>query len=122
MEVRSSITVRIIGIGLYIVNIPCQEHHVLYLPSENRIHNHLSFPFKPCPVRPSSPAIVSRDTGASSLRNGQRHTRHNHFPCRRRLGEALQQPLKLLLSQHRLPEAVLIGITTSILPRIEQKH
>ncbi len=47
MEVRSSVTVRIVRIRLHIVNIAGQEHHVLHPLAENVVHNHLSLTFKP---------------------------------------------------------------------------
>src|SRR5206468_4258 len=105
-----------------IVDIAGQEHYVPHPPAENAVHNYLPLPLKPWAARPSSPAIVPGNAYASSLRNGQRHTGHNHFPRRGGLGEPFQQPLKLPLSQHRLRLAVPISIAAPILPRIEDEQ
>jgi hypothetical protein len=50
VKIDAAVTVRVIGIGLHIVNVTGEKHDVLDLVAKNPIDNNLPFPFETGPV------------------------------------------------------------------------
>ena len=82
VKIRCTVLIQIVDIRLHLVDITGQEHHVLHLFPDNRIDDHLPFPFEPCSICSPGPAIVPGDPNPTTLWNGQRHAGHNDFPRR----------------------------------------
>lgn len=69
MKIGTAITIRIVTIRLYGMNIARNEHDILDLVAKNRIDNHLAFPLESGSVRPTGPTIVSAPGYSASLWN-----------------------------------------------------